>query len=351
MRRYEDVVLTREPGVVSHMVIDDHRDLYISDAGAGRVLRVDADSGVSARSAINEFQIYSSTHLHFNYRIWSCTLSETLVDGTHAGLLPADRGQNFMPSGIAVQNNSRVLYLTNHISGNIIALDMYTAEIIATVETGLRYSLAGLLVKDESLYVLDQRREELLLVQSLSRDVESAKEFVPKPRRPYPKGSECNSKSFEEATVGEAIEHDPGYMNIAIPYDYGKNVPCHDSRSKRSNLNLDALLMSGHTCHRCLPEPCLNGGKCSGIQESGFTCTCPDEFSGDMCQIRRTKLDGHVVGVNVEPFLPNENQSASEPNSTVSLGQRNDALQSSAAQRYVDFLLCMFLSCLLSYLN
>ena len=45
---------------------------------------------------------------------------------------------------------------------------------------------------------------------------------------------------------------------------------------------------AGHTCHRCLPEPCHNGGTCTGVQESGFTCTCVSGWGGDVCQ---TKVD------------------------------------------------------------
>ena len=104
-------------------------------------------------------------------------------------------------------------------------------------------------------------------------------------RRAYPTdGLECAAPNTS-TTLAPAISHDPGYMNTAIPYDYASNlsVPCHDA-SGRSNFNLDALLMAGHTCHRCLPEPCLNGGSCIGVQERGFTCNCSYGFGGDLCQ-------------------------------------------------------------------
>ena len=58
---------------------------------------------------------------------------------------------------------------------------------------------------------------------------------------------------------------------------YGVNKSCDE-------LNLDAILMAAHTCHRCLPEPCRNGGKCVGTQGRGFTCECADGFGGDLCE-------------------------------------------------------------------
>merc|ERR1719409_1166476 len=103
-------------------------------------------------------------------------------------------------------------------------------------------------------------------------------------RRPYPAQASCGPASGIEVLVGDAIEHDPGYMNTAIPYDYGadETIACADASSGFANFNNDALLMAGHTCHRCLPEPCQNGGTCTGAQEKGFTCKCLMGFTGDV---------------------------------------------------------------------
>jgi len=291
VRRYEDIVLTRQPDVVSHIAMDAHRDLWIADSGGRRLLRVDADSGRSARSAIYEFPIYSSTHLHFNYKIWSCTLQETFADGNHPGLLAADQGDNFMPAGVVKSAASRVVYVSNYVSGNIIAFDTYTSDVIATIETGRPSSLAGMTLYGEILYVVDQRRGEILRIQqhgSSSATNTTTSDGDDTERRPYPANPQCSAAAFDEPQVGPAIEHDPGYMNIAIPRDYASNtsIPCHDPETHASNFNLDALLMAGHTCHRCLPEPCLNGGVCTGVQEAGFTCKCRESWVGDMCQFK-----------------------------------------------------------------
>ena len=154
-------------------------------------------------------------------------------------------------------------------------------------------------LKGNTLYVLDQVRGQLFRVD---RKI-SADDYIhdaSRPARPYPTSPTCNVSSSEEPTIGDAIEHDPGYMNIAIPYDYGNSGPCHNPQTNSSMFNLDALLMAGHTCHRCLPEPCLNGGTCEGVQEAGFTCSCPDGFSGDMCQIK-LETSTQSDGVNDKP--------------------------------------------------
>ena len=130
-------------------------------------------------------------------------------------------------------------------------------------------------------------------------------------RRPFPPQEECGEVDLSsmEAAIEAAgventawIEHDVGYMNNAIPYDYGmdESVACKDPATGRTNLNLDALLMTGHTCHRCLPEPCSNGGVCTGFRNVtnegvrlpnpnapegvsyGFTCECPEGTAGDI---------------------------------------------------------------------
>jgi len=303
VRRYEDVVLTRVPNVPSHLEMDvasgGFRDLWIADTGGHRVLRVDADSGRSDRTAINEYPIYSSTHLHFNYKIWTCTRYEAVIDATTPGMLAEDV-KNFLPSGIVLDGN--FVYVSNHATGNVLAIDKYHGTIVKTVRTGRPFALSGLEMRPgvgSSLFVLDQKKGELLQISTVVvAEACGGDVVVGRARRPYPvvvgeKVAVCSAaaaQTDDTSQVGEAIVHDPGYMNIAIPKYYGMDeaVDCHDAVTGKSNLNLDALLMAGHTCHRCLPEPCHNGGTCTGVQESGFTCTCVSGWGGDVCQ---TKVD------------------------------------------------------------
>merc|ERR1712166_594527 len=157
---------------------------------------------------------------------------------------------------------------------------------------------------NQYLFVLDQNQGELLRIskQSSSGNVrsnnnnnnaceDSTTNMHTRIRRPYPTtvgdaSAICKSsfiKTDAVATVGDAIVHDPGYMNIAIPKDYGMDVetPCHDPISLKSNYNLDALLMAGHTCHRCLPNPCHDGciSESSTPSPGTVTSTSKEEFA------------------------------------------------------------------------
>merc|ERR1712166_452585 len=348
VRRYEDVILTRVPNIPSHIAFDTkYRDLWIADTGGARILRVDADSGRSDRTAIYEYPIYSSTHLHFNYKIWKCTRYETLIDQTTAGMLPEDKA-NFQPSGV-VMDDAGMVYVSNFATGNILAIDKYHGTIVKTLQTGRINALAGLEIhidNNEYLFVLDQNQGELLRIskQSSNGNVrsnnnnnnaceDSTTNMHTRIRRPYPTtvgdaSAICKSsfiKTDAVATVGDAIVHDPGYMNIAIPKDYGMDVetPCHDPISLKSNYNLDALLMAGHTCHRCLPNPCHNGGTCTGVQENGFSCTRKEHSKGDMCQIcnvndgciseSSTPSPGTVTSTSKEEFADAIRESLNSP--------------------------------------
>ena len=348
VRRYEDVILTRVPNIPSHIAFDTkYRDLWIADTGGARILRVDADSGRSDRTAIYEYPIYSSTHLHFNYKIWKCTRYETLIDQTTAGMLPEDKA-NFQPSGV-VMDDAGMVYVSNFATGNILAIDKYHGTIVKTLQTGRINALAGLEIHTDNnqyLFVLDQNQGELLRIskQSSNGNVrsnnnnnnaceDSTTNMHTRIRRPYPTtvgdaSAICKSsfiKTDAVATVGDAIVHDPGYMNIAIPKDYGMDVetPCHDPISLKSNYNLDALLMAGHTCHRCLPNPCHNGGTCTGVQENGFSCTCKEHSKGDMCQIcnvndgciseSSTPSPGTVTSTSKEEFADAIRESLNSP--------------------------------------
>ena len=180
------------------------------------------------------------------------------------------------------------------------AFNKFNMEIVGEFDYGPANSITAIsLRRNSELWLLDtvNNRVGYLRVNGNAKcdnnNSEENKTFV---RRPYSSYMHCSNKSTDNigttSSLGPAINHDPGYMNREIPYEYAQNmtVPCLDS-SNRSNFNLDAILMAGHTCHRCLPEPCMNGGNCVGIQERGFVCKCPVGYTGDLCQMQTSQTN------------------------------------------------------------
>ena len=66
----------------------------------------------------------------------------------------------------------------------------------------------------------------------------------------------------------------------------------HDLCCKRDFFSWSCLIPLGFNCsgfdcsQTCEPNPCLNGGAC--IEEAGsFTCNCTNQFTGDICRMKR----------------------------------------------------------------
>lgn len=289
------------------------RDLYIADTGGGRVLRVNAESGKVSRTAIKEFPIYSSMSPRFSYEMWACTQYETFVSfkdlQVEEGGVPMDRmDAPFQPSGIAV--SADIVYVADYTSGRVFAVDRLTGQQVGDpFLTGLKKQIVSLELhpNDGSLWYLSNKGH-IGRVRVTDKcpgiDVVAAGKGAAgvgggvarsRARRPYKSVSECVDPKYNmDDWIPPPAIHDPGYMNTQIPPTYGQNattgedLPC-------DTLNLDAVLMAGHTCHRCLPEPCRNGGKCKGTQGKGFTCTCPVNWGGDVCHVRRELLVDEVT--------------------------------------------------------
>ena len=63
-----------------------------------------------------------------------------------------------------------------------------------------------------------------------------------------------------------------------------------------------------YTCGKCASQgsicrtkPCLNGGVCVENEQSkfGYVCQCPKQFSGDLCEESKSKIEG-VLNYDVQ---------------------------------------------------
>merc|ERR1719161_1796017 len=107
VRRYRGLSLSRVPAVPGHMTIDaSTRELFVSDTGANRVLRIEIDSGRHAYDAKEQYPIYSSPESSFNYSVWE-------------GLQWAVVGRVHRPSGIAL--SATTLYVASFDNGTVSA--------------------------------------------------------------------------------------------------------------------------------------------------------------------------------------------------------------------------------------
>jgi len=123
VRRYPEVNVTRGAlGVHQGMAIDAaNRALYVASSGSGEVVKVLIDTGRYARTAREEYPIFSSRLPSFEYSIYSCVVHIVFAHGLHT------------PSGLALIDS--MLFVAEFESGRIVVFDVDTAVQINAYET------------------------------------------------------------------------------------------------------------------------------------------------------------------------------------------------------------------------
>jgi len=275
VRRYTDVVLTPKPGVPSHMHLDHaSRHLYISDTGANRVLVVAVDSGKYLKDARVEYPIFSSQLPSFQYSIWGCTkfYEFAKVD---------------TPSGIAV-STARV-FVAEYNTGNILSFAKDSGNLIQTFSApSLSNGLTSITLSPDLSTIWFTHTSNKLGYVTLQRTCprDSDIPFTPSKQKSLSNttAQTCSRTAVRSQELPPVIDHDAGYMNMDAITDAYVGQPCDE-------VNLDAILLAGYFCHRCLPNPrCMNGGKCNNLRYTGFKCDCntdpnsPFFYYGDVCQ-------------------------------------------------------------------
>ena len=305
VRRYTDVLVGRVPGVVSHLTYDaSSKRLFIVDSDAGRVVAVDVQSGRFEGPAREDFygnySIWSSPETTFEYSVYGCTSHATFAENLGT------------PAGAVITEHH--LIVVDYASGDIIALELPTGKEVARVATGIR-GLQGLAIDDAGkLYVAGGKNGEIFMLVASEPCAQADIPVGTPPAFPVPDevSMQCPALPENATRLGYEINHiahDCGYGNISdmcLGEQYGMSretcygnpdeiVKTDTGYGDLNTFNNDMLLMTGYLCHKCLPEVCMNGGKCSNIWSVGFTCTCPDGFAGTLCEIDVKKREELVT--------------------------------------------------------
>ena len=276
VRRYHEVAIKRRPGVPGHIVVDPSSDtVYIADTGNNRIVAVDRSTGSFDNHARvdqgGEFLLFSATEPAFEYSVYHCLEQNSTWAEVAA------------PSGIAVDEN--FVYVSEHDSGHIVALEKGTGREAGRVDTGSP-GVMGIEIDPETgnVWFVNGLTDSIGMVQSTAACAPEALPSGPPPAVSFAP-ADCGEPTYVE--LGNELphpDHDCGYQNqtdMCLGEQYGSS---RENCTGPGSFNFDMLLMTGFFCHRCLPDPCLNGGSCENIWSKGYKCICPAGFEGTHCQ-------------------------------------------------------------------
>lgn len=289
IRRYPEVTLRRGAGGVhAGMVVHaSRRELFVASPGEGAVKAVGVDSGRFARTAREEYPIFSSRLPSFEYSIYECVDHRVFATGMDT------------PSGLALDpDGGSRLFVAEHATGTLHAFEVATGAKLATYRTGRRFALGGMAFAPASgvLHVVDTAAGELLALgraeaceaSGVSSRGNAAFEAslaavsgVPSLHRNYTCTADAqipNGTLFDQvhADTGYASD-DPNVQSSSTGMDASAALLANRTDcGATSALNFDALLLGGYFCHTCLPRDmgasCDRGGLCTNVQWRGFTC-------------------------------------------------------------------------------
>ena len=134
------------------------RDLFIAVPGKNQILRVGADSGRFARTAREEYPIFSNRLPSFEYSIWECVDRAVFADGIE------------QPSGMALSVDGERLFVAERKTGRILCFEVATGALLDSIPTKARFqTIGGLDVAPTTgeLYFVDDETNTLNAVRVL----------------------------------------------------------------------------------------------------------------------------------------------------------------------------------------
>lgn len=297
VRRYPEVKLHRGSleGVHAGMAIHPtRRELYIAATGDNKILVVNVDSGSYARTAREEYPIYSNKLPSFEYSIWECVEQRDFA-------LDIDT-----PTGLALSPDGEKLFVAERGTGKILVYEIDSGILLYNIQTEFK-TIGGMAFspKSQTLHFVDDETNTVNAVKTLtactnpipSQVPTSFVETVTSARDAINWASDLdnnkafslyrnyncsvdpivpNSSFFDQVHVGTGYaSDDPNVQSMAGMDETAALLANRTDCGRTSDLNFDALLLGGYYCHRCLPyggAECDTGGKCTNVQWNGYTC-------------------------------------------------------------------------------
>lgn len=294
VRRFPDVKLTRgQPGVHAGMAVHpETRELFIAVPGANKILAVHADSGMYARTAREEYPIYSNRLPSFEYSIWECTEQREFASGIDT------------PSGMALSADGVYLFVAERTSGNILVYEVSSGALVTQISTGyMTIGGMGISPLTGRLYFVDEDTNTLntivptgactaqfesRLSASFNASFEKAKQIVTNAGTvslSLYQDYNCRvDPTVPDASFFDQVHEDTGYASVnpdvqSVMAGMDETAALLANRTDcgfDSELNFDQLLLGGYYCHQCLPNGsgamCDPGGICRNVQWLGYVC-------------------------------------------------------------------------------
>ena len=289
VRRYVEVELERGPpgvhaGIAVHPI---RREIYIAVPGANKILAVSADSGVFARTAREEYPIFSNRLPSFEYSIYECAEQRIFASDLD------------MPTGLTLSQDGERLFVAERGTGQIHVFEVASGSRLYSIDTSFK-TIGGLALNpvSDELFFVDEESNTLNKVKattqcfspvksrlntSFSLSVEQVEQTLGEKNILWKDFTCIVDPIIPDSSFFDQVHDDTGYADEDP--DVQSDMVGMDEEAAfladrtdcgyDSELNFDALLLGGYFCHQCLPElelTCDQGGTCSNVQWKGFTC-------------------------------------------------------------------------------